>query len=200
LKAEIIGIIIATITAFCTAIAGAIVKHLQKKYDARAAEKERQANELKDQYEKLLKDDQIRTQRKMILEELDPFIVELTHIKQDLSSNIKEVKAHIEKDEKEFEKEINKVKEHHDLDKEEVDDQIKELTIKHENNLARIIESYKFRFIQLCKTHLRENYISEEDLTQIITFYDLYHGLGGNGQAEEYYEMVKQLPKVKPAE
>ena len=32
MKAEIIGIIIATITAFCTAIAGAIVKHFQKKY------------------------------------------------------------------------------------------------------------------------------------------------------------------------
>jgi hypothetical protein len=200
MKAEIIGIIIATITAFCTAIAGAIVKHLQKKYDSRAAEKERQANELKEQYERLLKEDQIRTQRNMILEELRPIIDELVHIKDNLNNNIKEVKDHIAQDEKDFEHEISKVKEYHDHDKEEVDEQIKDLAIKHEKNLARIIESYKFRFIQLCKTHLRENYISEEDLTQIITFYDLYHGLGGNGQAEEYYEMVKQLPKVKPAE
>lgn len=195
MEAHIVGIIVATITAFCTAIAGAIVKHFQKKYDARAAEKERQANEKKEQYERLLKEDQIRTQRSIILEELDPFIVELTHIKQELNSNIKEVKDHIAKDEQDFEKEINKVKENHSQDKEEVDEQIKDLAIKHEKNLARIIESYKFRFIQLCKTHLRENYISEEDLTQIITFYDLYHGLGGNGQAEEYYEMVKKLPR-----
>ena len=148
----------------------------------------------------MLKEDQIRTQRNLILEEIDPFIAELTHIKQDLRNNIKEVKAHIAKDEEEFEKEINKVIRYHDHDKEEVDEQIKELAIKHEKNLARIIESYKFRFIQLCKTHLRENYISEEDLTQIITFYDLYHGLGGNGQAEEYYEMVKKLPRKKDNE
>ena len=136
----------------------------------------------------------------MILEEIDPFVAELTNIKQDLRNNIKEVKAHIAKDEEEFEKEINKVIRYHDHDKEEVDEQLKELAIKHEKNLARIIESYKFRFIQLCKTHLRENYISEEDLTQIITFYDLYHGLGGNGQAEEYYEMVKKLPRKKDNE
>lgn len=136
----------------------------------------------------------------MILEEIDPFVAELTNIKQDLRNNIKEVRAHIAKDEAEFEKEINKVIQYHDHDKEEVDEQIKELAIKHEKNLARIIESYKFRFIQLCKTHLRENYISEEDLTQIITFYDLYHGLGGNGQAEEYYEMVKKLPRKKDNE
>ena len=136
----------------------------------------------------------------MILEEIDPFVTELTNIKQDLRNNIKEVKAHIAKDEEEFEKEINKVIRYHDHDKEEVDEQLKELALKHEKNLARIIESYKFRFIQLCKTHLRENYISEEDLTQIITFYDLYHGLGGNGQAEEYYEMVKKLPRKKDNE
>lgn len=136
----------------------------------------------------------------MILEEIDPFVAELTNIKQDLRNNIKEVRAHIAKDEAEFEKEIDKVIRYHDHDKEEVDEHLKELALKHEKNLARIIESYKFRFIQLCKTHLRENYISEEDLTQIITFYDLYHGLGGNGQAEEYYEMVKKLPRKKDNE
>lgn len=195
MEAHIVGIIVAVITTVCTTIATLIIKHFYKKFDSAAAEKERQANEKKEQYEKLLKEDQIRTQRNMILEELDPFIVELTHIKQELNSNIKEVKDHIAKDEQDFEKEINKVKVNHNQDKEKVDEQIKDLALKHEKNLARIIESYKFRFIQLCKTHLRENYISEEDLTQIITFYDLYHGLGGNGQAEEYYEMVKKLPR-----
>lgn len=200
MKAEIIALIFAVLTTIFTTIAGIIIKHYYKKFDTAASEKERQAKEVKEQYERLLKEDQIRTQRNMILEEIDPFVAELTNIKQDLRNNIKEVKAHIAKDEEEFEKEINKVIRYHDHDKEEVDEQLKELALKHEKNLARIIESYKFRFIQLCKTHLRENYISEEDLTQIITFYDLYHGLGGNGQAEEYYEMVKKLPRKKDNE
>lgn len=192
MKAEIIAIIIAVITTICTTVASLIVKYFYKKFDSAATEKEKQANEKKEQYEKLLKEDQIRTQRNIILEELDPFIVELTRIKQQLNNNIKEVKDHIAKDEQNFEKEINEVKENRNQDV-----QIKELALKHEKDISRIIESYKFRFIQLCKTHLKENYISEEDLTQIITFYDLYHGLGGNGQAEEYYEMVKKLPRVK---
>lgn len=200
MKAEIIALIFAVLTTIFTTIAGLIIKHYYKKFDTAASEKERQAKEVKEQYERLLKEDQIRTQRNMILEEIDPFVAELTNIKQDLRNNIKEVKAHIAKDEEEFEKEISKVIQYHDHDKEEVDEQLRDLALKHEKNLARIIESYKFRFIQLCKTHLRENYISEEDLTQIITFYDLYHGLGGNGQAEEYYEMVKKLPRKKDNE
>jgi hypothetical protein len=200
LKAEIVALIFAVLTTIFTTIATIVIKHYYKKFDTAASEKERQAKEVKDQYERLLKEDQIRTQRNMILEEIDPFVAELTNIKQDLRNNIKEVRAHIAKDEAEFEKEINKVIQYHDHDKEEVDEHLKELALKHEKNLARIIESYKFRFIQLCKTHLRENYISEEDLTQIITFYDLYHGLGGNGQAEEYYEMVKKLPRKKDNE
>jgi hypothetical protein len=30
--------------------------------------------------------------------------------------------------------------------------------------------------------------------------YDLYHGLGGNGQAEDYYEQVKKLQFVSDDE
>jgi hypothetical protein len=56
-----------------------------------------------------------------------------------------------------------------------------------------IINSYKFRLIQLCKTHLRDGYISESDFEQITEMYKLYHGLGGNGQAQEYYEKVIKL-------
>jgi hypothetical protein len=56
-----------------------------------------------------------------------------------------------------------------------------------------IINSYKFRLIQLCKTHLRDGYITESDFEQITEMYKLYHGLGGNGQAQEYYEKVIKL-------
>ena len=60
-------------------------------------------------------------------------------------------------------------------------------------NFNLIINSYKFRLIQLCKTHLKDNFITEEDFEQITEMYKLYHGLGGNGQAQEYYEKVLQL-------
>ena len=51
-----------------------------------------------------------------------------------------------------------------------------------------IIASYRYRLIQLCKSHLRDNYITESDFEQITEMYKLYHGLGGNGQAQEYYD------------
>ena len=66
-------------------------------------------------------------------------------------------------------------------------------------NLNMIINSYKFRLIQLCKSHLRDNYITEADFEQITEMYKLYHGLGGNGQAQEYYERVLKL-EIKPDE
>jgi hypothetical protein len=56
------------------------------------------------------------------------------------------------------------------------------------------VDSYKFRLIQLCKTHLRDGYITEHDFEQITEMYKLYDGLGGDqGQAQEYYEKVLEL-------
>ena len=62
-----------------------------------------------------------------------------------------------------------------------------------DRNFKLIINSYKFRLIQLCKSHLRDNFITEEDFEQITEMYKLYRGLGGNGQAQEYYEKVLKL-------
>ena len=56
-----------------------------------------------------------------------------------------------------------------------------------------IVDSYKFRLIQLCKTHLRDGYITQDAFEQITEMYKLYHGLGGNGQAQDYYERVMEL-------
>ena len=67
-------------------------------------------------------------------------------------------------------------------------------TKKNDKNLGLIINSYKFRFIQLCKTHLRDQYITQDEFDQITEMFKLYSGLGGNGQAEEYYNRVLELP------
>lgn len=71
-------------------------------------------------------------------------------------------------------------------------------TIQENNNrkFNLIINSYKFRLIQLCKSYLRDNFITEKDFEQVTEMYKLYHGLGGNGQAQEYYEKVLKLQIV----
>ena len=76
-------------------------------------------------------------------------------------------------------------------------DDLNEIQAKNDENFKLIINSYKFRLIQLCKTHLRDGYITESDFEQITEMYKLYHGLGGNGQAQEYYEKVLDL-EIKP--
>lgn len=62
-----------------------------------------------------------------------------------------------------------------------------------DRNFKLIINSYKFRLIQLCKSHLRDGYITEPDYEQISEMYNLYTALGGNGQAKEYYDKVLKL-------
>jgi hypothetical protein len=62
-----------------------------------------------------------------------------------------------------------------------------------DKNFKLIINSYKFRLIQLCRSHLRDGYISEADYEQISEMYNLYTALGGNGQAKEYYDKVLKL-------
>lgn len=56
-----------------------------------------------------------------------------------------------------------------------------------------ILEQYKFRLIQLCKTYLRQGYMTQEQYDQLSEFYRIYSGLGGNGQAQEYYQRVLRL-------
>jgi hypothetical protein len=85
--------------------------------------------------------------------------------------------------------EVNAQKEHQKMycDLNKVQDENKK-------NFNLIINSYKFRLIQLCKTHLRDESITQDEFDQVSEMYKLYHGLGGNGQAQEYYEKVLELP------
>lgn len=57
-----------------------------------------------------------------------------------------------------------------------------------------ILNSWKFRLIQLCSTYIRQGSMTQAQYDQVSEFYKAYHDLGGNGQAQEYYERVKQLP------
>lgn len=207
MEAYVVEIVLAVITTILTTIAGLWIKHLYKKMNEKeerakreAAEKEadekRRAAEQQKEFDRLLKEEQARTYRQMIVDEIEPIVVELSYIKKSIDNKAKEFENYIKKDEKEFEKKMGEMADNHDADKEEFAEKLHELEEEYEDKLRRILDSYKFRFIQLCKVHIRTGSISPEEFDQIVAFYDVYHGLGGNGQAEEYFNKVKDL-KIK---
>ena len=193
MEAYIVEIILAVITTILTTVAGLWIKHLYKKMNDKEAEEKRKAEEQQKEFDRLLKEEQTRTYRQMIVDEIEPIVVELAHIKILINNKAKEVESYIKKDEKEFEKKMDEMVDNHEADKEEFAEKLHELEEEYEDKLRKILESYKFRFIQLCKVHIRTGSITPEEFDQIVAFYDVYHGLGGNGQAEEYFTKVKQL-------
>ena len=62
------------------------------------------------------------------------------------------------------------------------------------SHMALIVASYRFRLVQLCKGFLNQGFITTAQMEQLTEFYKLYKGLGGNGQAEIYYNKAIALP------
>lgn len=139
----------------------------------------RHINSQKKQYEQMLKEDQNRKYRQMILDEIEPIIEELKRINDKITSSVADLRHEAEETHAHMYKDLELV------------------TKKNDKNLELIINSYKFRLIQLCKTHLRDGWITQEDFDQVSEMYKLYHGLGGNGQAQDYYDRVMELDIVK---
>ena len=132
--------------------------------------------------EEMQKADQNRQYRQMILDEIEPIINEITRLKSEITAVDTNAKVA-----------LTQFKTEADITKQHMYDDLNKIQEKNEENFKLIINSYKFRLIQLCKTHLRDGYISESDFEQITEMYKLYHGLGGNGQAQEYYDKVLEL-------
>ena len=135
---------------------------------------------------KLQEEDKNRQYREMILSEIEPIIDELTKVEQEIDSfeqdtanNFAAIEAHADNEHKTMYKDLEKVQAGND------------------KNFGLIINSYKFRLIQLCKSHLKDGFITPEDYEQLSEMYKLYKGLGGNGQAEEYYNKVLKLDSEK---
>lgn len=67
--------------------------------------------------------------------------------------------------------------------------------IKHQDHdIQIIVDSYKFRLIQLCQMYQRQGYMNSEEYNQLSELYKVYSGLGGNGQAKAYFDKTCQLP------
>ena len=73
-------------------------------------------------------------------------------------------------------------------------DRIAKCEQKETHDMSVILGSYKFRLIYLCRIHIRQGYITQEDYDQLSEFYRTYRDLGGNGQAQEYYQRASELP------
>ena len=59
-----------------------------------------------------------------------------------------------------------------------------------QDNLDLIISSYKYRLVELCKGLEKQGFMYQYQYDHLNEFYHLYRKLGGNGQAQEYYERV----------
>lgn len=79
------------------------------------------------------------------------------------------------------------------LEIEELRRYIREVGTIEKNHMDLIISSYRFRLVQLCRELIKQGYMTQLQYDQLTEFYKLYDGLGGNGQAKEYYEKALKL-------
>ena len=121
----------------------------------------------------------------MIINEIEPILDELAKAEDDIKFLGTDVKSS-----------IAAIKTTADAEHKHMYNDLETIQGNNDRKFNLIINSYKFRLIQLCKSHLRDNFITERDFEQITEMYKLYHGLGGNGQAQEYYEKVLKLQIV----
>lgn len=79
-------------------------------------------------------------------------------------------------------------------DIEELRTYIRETQDIEKSHMKLIVASYRYRLMQLCKLYLKQGYTTSDQFEQLTEFYKLYTGLGGNGQAKEFFDKVRQLP------
>lgn len=127
--------------------------------------------------------DQNRKYRQMILDEIEPIIAEISLLK----ANVSNITGAIEK-------EVNAVRTDMTDKYKTMYEDLNTIQQRNDKNFQIIVDSYKFRLIQLCKTHIRDGYITQPDFDQVSEMYRLYESLGGQeGQAKEYYDKVLEL-------
>lgn len=76
---------------------------------------------------------------------------------------------------------------------EELRKYIRDVGAIEKSHMDLIISSYRFRLVQLCREFIKQGYVTQLQYDQLTEFYKLYTGLGGNGQAEEYYHKAIKL-------
>lgn len=117
-----------------------------------------------------------------------------------LHSQSKNYKAMLKKQElKELNDSIDERIENVKSEIEELRTYIRNVGQVEQSHMNLIISSYKFRLVQLCREFIHQGYMTQKQYDQLVEFYKLYVGLGGNGQAKEYYEKAIVL-EIKDVE
>ena len=60
-------------------------------------------------------------------------------------------------------------------------------------NIALINSSFRYHLIQLCREYLKQGFMTQQQCDELSELFKVYQGLGGNGQAKEYYEKAMEL-------
>ena len=111
---------------------------------------------------------------------------------------MKKYKTLLEKqDDDELDKKIESKAEHIIEEIEQLRAYIRDVEQEDKRKMDLILSSYKFRLVQLCKDYLQKGQMTTREYAQLNEFYTVYTGLGGNGQAKEYYEKTMELPIVE---
>lgn len=79
---------------------------------------------------------------------------------------------------------------------EQLRDYIRNMETEDKKKMDLILSSYKFRLTQLCKQYLHRGQMTTAEYEQLNEFYTVYSGLGGNGQAKDYYEKAVKVDIV----
>ncbi len=98
-----------------------------------------------------------------------------------------------EKEDSELEETIEEKIEPIKAELEELRAYIRNVGATEKNHIDLIISSYRFRLVQLCKIYIKQGFMTQDQYDQLTEFYKLYSSLGGNGQAQEYYEKTMEL-------
>lgn len=65
---------------------------------------------------------------------------------------------------------------------------------KSDLTMQALLAILHYRVYRLCKVHLKNEYISEDELEALGILYEYYAKLGGNGTCKKLYERCCELP------
>lgn len=99
---------------------------------------------------------------------LDPIVQDIAQIRREMSD---------------LNKEVNTLKE-----------DIKKLAKKEQTDVDIFLDSEKTRLIELCQEYLAKGFMTTDESQKLITLYNNYQKLGGNGEAEKNYKLASRLP------
>lgn len=73
------------------------------------------------------------------------------------------------------------------------------LTRVESDELRRVLlDSWCYRIKELCEMHLKQGFITVDQMRQLTEFFNFYSALGGNGAAKTLYDQVQKLDVRKP--